>query len=314
MLVPLVLAQWVMTAALGLSATHNGWLFYHGGDGTYYWTTTWSLAHHHVPETVISYGLPVFLWPVGLVYGANMLAGLPAVIVLQLLVLAPLGVLAMFGLGARIGGRLFGYAATITWILAPAITLAILRGFGEPPFDSKVQNLVLPNALGLTNLADYASMILALTATLLVLRALDDRRWDDVVLAGLTTGLLLAVKPANGFYLPAPLIAFAVCRRWREGLAFVALLVPTLITLTAWKKIGLGYIPVAAPPAHALAYADSVVPPASSLNRLPAAQLGHVEEELLGAERREPRLRGAPAALGRRDRRPDPEGSGRRGS
>src|SRR5262249_38818808 len=76
-LVPLVLAQWAVTIVIARSATHSGWLYYHGGDGTYYWTTTWSLAHHRVPETIISYGLPVFYWPLGLIYGANILAGLP---------------------------------------------------------------------------------------------------------------------------------------------------------------------------------------------------------------------------------------------
>ena len=268
LLVPLILAQWAVTIAIARNATHNGWLYYHGGDGTYYWTTTWSLAHHHLPETVISYGLPVFLWPLGLVFGANMLAGLPAVIVLQVVVLAPLGVLAMYGLAARIGGRLFGYAATLAWVLAPPIVLAILRSYGEPPFDSKVLNLVFPNALGLTNIADYASMILALTATFLVLRALDERRWDDVVLAGLTTGMLIAVKPANGFYLPIPLIAFALCRRWREGVVFAALLLPALLTLTVWKKIGLGSIPIAAPPpTRTLAVGNGLLPSGPGLAR-----------------------------------------------
>ena len=265
-LAPLVLAQWAMTAAIGLYATHNGWLYYHGGDGTYYWTTTWSLAHHRVPETVISYGLPVALWPLGLVAGASMLAALPGVIAFQVLLLAPVGVLVMYGLAARIGGRLFGYLAVVGWILAPLIALWFFN-----PSDSsalpKIRDLVLPNALGLTTIADYSSMILALLATYLVVRALDDRRWDDVVLAGLATGTLIAVKPSNSYYVVAPLLAFAVCRRWREGLVFAAVLAPVLITLAIWKKIGLGYIPVASPPAAAVAYAGGVLPSPSGLDR-----------------------------------------------
>src|SRR5262249_51529888 len=142
-----------------------------------------------------------------------------------------------------------------------AIVLAIFRHYGDPPFDSKVHNLVIPNALGLTNLADYASMILAIVATYFVLRALEERRWDDVVIAGLCGGMLLAVKPANAYWLAVPLVAFVAAKRWREGLVFVGLLVPALITLTIWKKIGLGYIPAAAPsPTRTLALGDSAVP------------------------------------------------------
>ena len=96
-------------------------------------------------------------------------------------------------------------------------------------------------------------MILALVATYLVVRALDDRRWNDVVLAGLTTGTLIAVKPSNGYYVIAPLLAFAVCRRWREGAVFVALITPALVTLLIWKKIGLGYVPAASSPPAAIA-------------------------------------------------------------
>ena len=255
-----VLGQWAVTLAIARSATHDGWLYYHGGDGTYYWTTIWSLAHHHVPETIISYGIPVFLWPLGLVFGPNMLVGLPGLVLFQVLVLAPLGVVTMYALASRIGGRLFGYAATLVWILAPPIVLALFRSFGEPPFDDKVHDLVFPNAMGLTTLADYTSMILALASTFFVLRAIEDRRWDDVVLAGLSAGLLLAVKPANGYWLAVPLVAFAARRRWREGLVFAGCLVPALITLTIWKKIGLGYIPAAAPETRRVAMGATAVP------------------------------------------------------
>ncbi len=264
-LVPLVVVQWAITLAIGLTATHNGWLFYHGGDGTYYWTSTWSIAHRHVPEAVISYGLPVTFWPLGLVFGPNMLLGLPAIIVVQLLVLAPLGVLALYGLAARIGGRLFAYAAVVAWVLAPAIALFFFNAEGLP-YRSRAHDLVLPNALGLTNLADYASMILALTATYLVVRAIDDRRWNDVVLAGLTTGALIAVKPSNGYYLVAPLLAFAMSRRWHEGIAFSALLVPALVTLAIWKKIGLGTIPALSAPDVRVAGGPAITPTAASLH------------------------------------------------
>src|SRR5437667_153257 len=72
-LAALVGLQWLVIVALALRIRHNGFLFHNGGDGTYYWTTTWALAHRILPETVFSYGLPVLLWPLGLVFGTSML-------------------------------------------------------------------------------------------------------------------------------------------------------------------------------------------------------------------------------------------------
>jgi hypothetical protein len=264
-LVPLVLLQWAVTARLALEAKHNAWLWYHGGDGTYYWTTTWSLAHHHLPATVISYGLPVVLWPVALFAGANILAALPAIVLLQVLVLAPIGVVVMYALGGRIGGRLFGYLVVVAWIVSPVVAIWWFTGGGTEPPD--LRNLVVPNTLGLSPIGDYASMILALVATWLVVRALDDRRWNDVVFAGLAAGALIAVKPSNAYFLLAPLVAFAAARRWREGLVFFALLVPPLVTLAVWKEIGLGTIPIASPPASVLAAGTGIAPSPTNLDR-----------------------------------------------
>jgi Dolichyl-phosphate-mannose-protein mannosyltransferase len=259
-LAALVGLQWVVIAALALRIHHNGFLFHNGGDGTYYWTTTWALAHRMLPETVISYGLPVLLWPLGLVFGTSMLPALPVVVVLQIVVLAPLGVIALFALADRIGGRLFAYTASLMWILAP---FAVLRYF-RPDFRSDFRTFALPGPLGLTNLADYPSMILAIVVGWLVVRALEERRWNDVVLAGLACGFLIAVKPSNGVFVPAPVAAFLVVRRWREAGAFLAAMAPALVTLALWKAVGLGRLPilgasvVSAAGTHGTVVADSI--------------------------------------------------------
>jgi hypothetical protein len=236
----LIAFQWVVTAAIALHVDHNGWLYYSGGDGTYYWTTTWSVAHGLVPQTVISYGLPVLLWPLGLLFGPSMLAALPAIVLLQVAILAPIAVVAMYGLAERIGGRLFGYAAALMWILSPLVVLRYIRVDQRHRFGAEA----LPGPLGLTNLGDYPSLVLTIVVAWLVVRALDDRRWNDVVLAGLSCGFLLAVKPSNGFFVPAPICAFVVARRWREAAGFTVALAPALVTLAIWKAVGLGTIPL----------------------------------------------------------------------
>jgi hypothetical protein len=254
-----VVLNWVVTIALAREIRHNGWLFHHGGDGTYYWTTTWSLAHRVLPETVISYGLPVVLWPLGLVFGPNMIAALPAILLLQLAVLAPLGVVAVAGIAERIGGRLFAYLATLMWVLSPVVALH----YFQLHFRWVYETFALPGQIGLTNLADYPSMILTLVIGWLVLRAIDDRRWNDVVLGGLVCGFLIAVKPSNAIFVPAPVATFLVVRRWREAVVFVAALVPALLTLTIWKAVGLGQVPllgatmVGAAGAHGAIVADA---------------------------------------------------------
>ena len=44
-LVPLVLLQWLALAAFVGTVRHNGWLFYQGGDETFFYTSSWSIAH-----------------------------------------------------------------------------------------------------------------------------------------------------------------------------------------------------------------------------------------------------------------------------
>jgi len=110
----LIVLSWITTAALALhTIQHNGWLYYTGGDGTYYWTTSWSLAHRILPAAVISYGLPVLLWPLALIVGSSLLAALPVIVILQVAILTPLVVIGVYAIADRLGGRLFAGAATV---------------------------------------------------------------------------------------------------------------------------------------------------------------------------------------------------------
>ena len=101
----------------------------------------------------------------------------------------------------------------------------------------------LPQALGLTAMADFPSMVLALAAVLFVVRSLSPGRVTDAVLAGVLIGAAAALEAAESSRRRRSLLAYVVARRWREGLACGAAIVPALLVLLLWKVRGLGEIP-----------------------------------------------------------------------
>jgi hypothetical protein len=244
---PLCVLSFVVALAVGLHAQHNGWLYYTGGDGTYYWTLPWALAHHVLPATTISYGLPVLTWPLALVFGPTVLPALPVIILFQVLVLGTLGVIGVYGIANHLGGRLFAAVAAFVWVLSPLVA----EHFFYPRIRPQYQSIVLPQTVGLNNIADYPTMILCILIAWLVLRVLDYRRWNDVALAGILCGFLIAIKPSTGFFVPAPVVALLAARYWRETAGFVVAMIPALVTLAIWKQAGLGHIPLfGAPGVH----------------------------------------------------------------
>src|SRR5579863_5039040 len=86
----LVLASWGIAAEVGRIAQHDGWYYYDGGDDSWYYTTSWALAHGHLPSAEISYGYPLLLAPFARAAGSDLLNGLPSIILFNQLVLAPI--------------------------------------------------------------------------------------------------------------------------------------------------------------------------------------------------------------------------------
>jgi hypothetical protein len=231
------------------SVPRNGWLFYQGGDQTFFYTDSWVVAHGHIPESKVGYAWSLLLAPLSLVAGPSFLTAIPAIVLLQTLVLAPIALLAVYGIGARLGGRAIGYGAAALWVAAPYASIPLF----VDRYHEKFVEQFLPQALGLTGLGDYPSTVALLVSGYFLVRSLDTHEPAEAVLGGLAAGFAIGIKPANALFLAGPLLAYVVARRWREGFSFAAAIVPAGLALAIWKARGLGYLPILTPDSEALA-------------------------------------------------------------
>jgi len=255
-LASLVAIHWLAVLAFALTVRHNGWAYYQGGDQIWLTTTGWLLGEGELAPTYIGYGWPLALAPITMVTGPGYVAAMPAVIALNVLVLAPLALWAVHGLAARIAGRAFGLLAAAVWVAAPFAVIPLWRD----DYHERYVEQFLPQALGLTALADYLSLVLLLVAAYVFVRALDSGSAHEAVAAGLVAGFAVGTKPSNALYLAAPLAAVLLTRRWRAGLVFALALAPAILTLALWKQRGLGTLPLFALEETRLAAASLAVP------------------------------------------------------
>ncbi len=278
-LAPLVFAQWAAVGAFVLTVRHNGWLFYQGGDQLFHYSDAWLLAHGTLPPTFVGYAWSIFLLPVVPLAGANLLGGLPAIILLNTLVLLPLALFGVYAIGERIAGRLFGYLAATLWIVVPFAGILLVN----EGYHAKYTELTLPQLLGLTAMADFPSMVALIVSAALTLRALDTGGWLSAGMAGLAAGTSIAIKPSGAVYLVAPAIALLVFR-WRALGPFAIGLAPAVFTLALWKYRGFGHLPAfAAPPPHRVALgAGDVLDPVHRYTKLNSWQ--HLRDNLLGLQ------------------------------
>jgi hypothetical protein len=264
-LVPLALVQWAAIAVFALIVRHNGWLFFQGGDQTFYYTDSWVISHAHIPESEIGFAWSYLLAPLALIVGPNYLTALPVIVVLQTVILLPLALYCVYAIVTRVGDRVLGYAAAALWVAGPflVIPLFVHRYHGR-----YVENF-LPQAFGLTGLGDFPSVVCLLVAALFCLRALDRRDPLDGVVAGLAVGFAIGMKPANALFLAGPMLAFAIARRFRESVGFAVGIGPALVALALWKYRGLGHLPLLTPTLTATAggHELAAIPVGSTLSR-----------------------------------------------
>ena len=238
-LLPLVLVQWLLLLLLTRRIVHNGWLFAQDATATGFYSTAWSFAHGHIPSALVGYGWPLLTTPIAATAGVNLLDALPLLVLLQTLVLLPIVLLAVYGVASRIGGRLLGYVTAAAWVLVPYLVHPL---FGPGYHPTYVQQM-LPQALGLTGLGAFPSLVCVLVAAYFTLCSIDTADRVHAGLGGLFAGFAVALDPANILFLAAPAVAYILARRWSPALVFGAALLPALMTVTLWQYRALGHMP-----------------------------------------------------------------------
>jgi len=165
------------------------------------------------------------------------LSALPAIVLFNTLVLLPVALLCIYGIAARIAGRLYGYWAAALWIALPYFGIL----FVEPGYHQKYTELTIPHIVGLTAMSDFPSMVGLLISAYLCLRALESGSRLTMGAAGLAAGYAIAVKPSSTIFLFGPAVLLLLTR-WRTVLPFLLGLAPILATLALWKYRGLGHL------------------------------------------------------------------------
>src|SRR5205085_4917741 len=102
-LATIVVAQWLALLAFVLVVRRNGWLFYQGGDETFFHTDAWVLSRGHVPESEIGFGWSYLISPIAGIFGPSYISLLPGLVLFQTLVLLPIAVCCVYGIAARLG-------------------------------------------------------------------------------------------------------------------------------------------------------------------------------------------------------------------
>jgi len=246
-----VAAEWLITLAVGLTVRHNGWLYYQGGDELWHYVTAWVMGQGRLPHTSIGYAWSIVLLPFALLGGPNLASPLPLVVLLNVLVLMPIALLATYGIGVRIGGRLFGYWCALLWIVVPLIGIK----YADAGYHQRYTEQLLPQSLGLTVMSDFPSMVLGVVAAYFTLRAVQDDDVWDAAIAGVIAGVCLGIKPSNAPLLVGMGLALLAARRWRAIAYTAAGIAPSILALAVWKARGEGNLPVfrgGAPSTHML--------------------------------------------------------------
>ena len=214
--------SWLVDACSSRTrAVHNGWLYYNGGDGTWYYTTAWVLGHGQIPFSDDRLRLPDPARADRAPRRRRTCSpGCRTSIVFNAIVLAPIALLCIYGIAKAIGGRRFAYVASAHLGRPAAARDPVLPASTTTGATSARR---CRRSLGLTTLGDFPSMVLLLVAAYFAFRAIASGRNDSRrAHGGLAVGLAIAVKPANVIFLPAPVARARRRRRPRGSLLFAA--------------------------------------------------------------------------------------------
>ena len=277
----LIAIQFGVVAWLALATPHNGWVWYSGGDATEYWSAQWTIAHGLIPQALIGWGLPILWAWAPLAAGTSLLSGLPLILLVNTLVLGPLALVLVWALADQLYGRLYAWTTALFWVLWPVLAIWAFSSDYRPKFE---QYVLAPHWAGLTDMADFPSLVAVLATAWASVRAVRNGRLGSALGAGVLGGILIGLKPANGFFLPALVVLFVTWRRPLMALGWAAGSLPALLTLAIWKQRGLGRLPLfsVSQPRHEATAAVSSLPAARYVPldwhhlSVEWAELGHV--------------------------------------
>src|SRR5207249_8774621 len=109
----------IAVLALAVTVRHNGWLYYAGGDQLWHYSGAYLLGHGHLPPAYVGYGWSLILLPVSWFAGPNLVSALPAIVLLNTLVLLPVALLCVYEIACRFAGPVFGVFAPVSWTVLP---------------------------------------------------------------------------------------------------------------------------------------------------------------------------------------------------
>ena len=198
----LALVQWGAVAAVALTVPHDGWLFYRVGE-----------ARPSGPVT----------------------AALPAIVLLQVLLLQPLTLVLVHRVGRCLSGRVFAVWASVLWVAIPYLGLF----YANHGFRHAYSADFLPRALGLTADPAFPAMVSFLAAAFLCLRSLETAAGRDVIAGCVAATAGVAFVPRAAEFVAAPLVALAVARRWRLLRVAALTLAPLLAFVGLAGTLGL---------------------------------------------------------------------------
>jgi hypothetical protein len=246
----LLVVEWLTILGVALTVQRNGWIYYQGGDQLWHYDASWLIGQGRLAHTSVGYAWSMVLLPFAFIGGPNLVSALPSILLFNVLILMPIAFVAMYGIGERIGGRIFGYWTALLWIVVPLIGI----NYADVGYHQRYTELLLPQSFGLSVMSDFPSMVALAAAAYFTLRAAQDDAPVDGVIAGLLAGVALGIKPSNAPFVVGAGLALLVARRWRGIGSFGLGAVPGVLALVVWKARGEGNVPLfSSAPAHTLA-------------------------------------------------------------
>ena len=110
---------------------------------------------------------------------------------------------------------MLGYWASFLWVVTPFASIPLF----VDRYQERWTEHFLPQALGLTSLSDFPSMVAVLAAALFVVRSLDASRVAEAASRS-SPGAAGGMKPPNLLMGVGAALAYLVARRWRDGIVF----------------------------------------------------------------------------------------------